>query len=45
MQVDFLSANSPEDTEVVNKYPSKFLNTLEVSGMPSHKVSFNDVAA
>jgi hypothetical protein len=37
-QVDFLSANSTEDTEVANTYPSKFLNTLEVSGMPSHKL-------
>jgi hypothetical protein len=26
--------------EVANTYPSKFLNTLEVSGMPSHKLSF-----
>jgi ATP-dependent exoDNAse (exonuclease V) alpha subunit len=24
----------------VNTYPSEFLNTLEVSGMPSHKLSF-----
>jgi hypothetical protein len=37
-QVNFLSADSAEDTEVVNTYPSKFLNTLEVSGMPSHKL-------
>jgi ATP-dependent DNA helicase PIF1 len=37
-QVDFLSADSAEDTEVVNTYPSEFLNTLEVSGMPSHKL-------
>jgi len=26
--------------EVANTYPSEFLNTLEVSGMPSHKLSF-----
>jgi hypothetical protein len=38
VQVDFLSANSAEDTKMVNTYPSKFLNTLEVSGMPSHKL-------
>jgi ATP-dependent exoDNAse (exonuclease V) alpha subunit len=39
VQVDFLSADSVEDTEVANTYPSEFLNTLEVSGMPSHKLS------
>jgi len=39
-QVDFLSADFAEDTEVANTYPFKFLNTLEVSGMPSHKLSF-----
>ncbi len=39
-QVDFLSADFAEDMEVVNTYPSEFLNTLEVSGMPSHKLSF-----
>jgi ATP-dependent DNA helicase PIF1 len=39
-QVDFLSADFEEDMEVANTYPSKFLNTLEVSGMPSHKLSF-----
>jgi ATP-dependent DNA helicase PIF1 len=38
MQVDFLSADSAEDTKVANTYPSEFLNTLEVSGMPSHKL-------
>jgi ATP-dependent DNA helicase PIF1 len=38
VQVDFLSANFVEDTEAVNTYPSEFLNTLEVSGMPSHKL-------
>jgi ATP-dependent DNA helicase PIF1 len=38
-QVDFLSADSAEDTEVANTYLSEFLNTLEVSGMPSHKLS------
>jgi hypothetical protein len=38
---DFLSANFAKDTEVTNTYPSKFLNTLEVSGMLSHKLSFN----
>jgi hypothetical protein len=37
-QVNFLSADSTEDTEVANTYPSEFLNTLEVSGMPSHKL-------
>ncbi len=37
-QVNFLSVNSTEDTEVANTYPSEFLNTLEVSGMPSHKL-------
>ncbi len=39
-QVDFLNADSAEDTEVAITYPSEFLNTLEVSGMPSHKVPF-----
>jgi ATP-dependent DNA helicase PIF1 len=38
-QVNFLSADSAEDTKVVNTYPSEFFNTLEVSGMPSHKLS------
>jgi len=37
-QVNFLSADSTEDTEVANTYPSEFLNTLEVSGMPSHEL-------
>jgi ATP-dependent DNA helicase PIF1 len=37
-QVNFLSVDSAEDTEVANTYPFKFLNTLEVSGMPSHKL-------
>ncbi len=37
-QVDFFSADFAEDTEVANTYPSEFLNTLEVSGMPSHKL-------
>ncbi len=37
---DFLNANFAEDMEVANTYPSKFLNTLEVSGMPSHKLPF-----
>ncbi len=36
-QVNFLSADSAEDMEVANTYPSEFLNTLEVNGMPSHK--------
>jgi ATP-dependent DNA helicase PIF1 len=36
--VNFLSADSTKDTKVVNTYPSEFLNTLEVSGMPSHKL-------
>jgi len=39
-QVDFLSANFAEDMEVANTYPFEFLNTLEVNGMPSHKLSF-----
>jgi hypothetical protein len=38
-RVDFFGANSAKDTEVANTYPSEFLNTLEVSGMPSHKLS------
>jgi hypothetical protein len=37
-QVNFLSVDSVEDTEMANTYPSEFLNTLEVSGMPSHKL-------
>jgi ATP-dependent DNA helicase PIF1 len=37
-QVKFLNADSAEDMKVANTYPSKFLNTLEVSGMPSHKL-------
>jgi hypothetical protein len=32
-QVNFLSADSAEDTEVANTYPSEFLNILEVSVM------------
>ncbi len=36
--VDFLYADSAEDMEVANTYPSEFLNTLEVSGMPSHEL-------
>jgi ATP-dependent DNA helicase PIF1 len=39
-QVDFLSVDFAENMEVVNTYPSEFFNTLEVSGMPSHKLSF-----
>jgi hypothetical protein len=39
-QVDFLSANSAEDMEVAKTYLSKFFNTLEVIGMPSHKLTF-----
>jgi hypothetical protein len=39
VQVNFLNADSTEDTKVANTYPSEFLNTLEVSGMPSHKLS------
>jgi ATP-dependent DNA helicase PIF1 len=31
-QVNFLSADSAEDTEVANTYPSEFLNTLKISG-------------
>jgi hypothetical protein len=38
-QVNFFSADSAEDIEVANTYPSEFFNTLEVSGMPSHKLS------
>jgi hypothetical protein len=37
---DFFNADSVEDTEVANTYSSKFFNTLEISGMPSHKLSF-----
>jgi ATP-dependent DNA helicase PIF1 len=37
-QVNFLSADFAEDTKVANTYPFEFLNTLEVSGMPSHKL-------
>jgi hypothetical protein len=37
-QVDFLSVNFVEDTKVANTYPFEFLNPLEVSGMPSHKL-------
>jgi ATP-dependent DNA helicase PIF1 len=37
-QVNFLNADSTEDTKVANTYPSEFLNILEVSGMPSHKL-------
>ncbi len=39
-QVDFLNVDFVEDMEVANTYPSEFVNTLEVSGMPSHKLSF-----
>jgi hypothetical protein len=39
-QVDFLSASFTEDTKVANTYPSEFFNTLEINGMPSHKLSF-----
>jgi len=38
-QVNFFSANSAKDTKVANTFSSEFLNTLEVSGMPSHKLS------
>ncbi len=41
LQVDFLSADFAKDMKVANTYPFEFLNTLEVSGMPSHKLSFN----
>jgi ATP-dependent DNA helicase PIF1 len=37
-QVNFLSADFAKDTKVANTYPFEFLNTLEVSGMPSHKL-------
>jgi ATP-dependent DNA helicase PIF1 len=39
VQVNFFNANFAEETEVANTYPSEFFNTLEVSGMPSHKLS------
>jgi hypothetical protein len=39
-QVDFLSADSAEDTEMGKTYPFEFFNTWEVSGMPSHKLPF-----
>jgi len=39
-QVNFLSADFAENMEVANTYLSEFLNTLEVSGMPSHKLLF-----
>jgi ATP-dependent DNA helicase PIF1 len=39
-QVDFFSADFIEDTKVVNTHLSEFFNTLEVSGMPSHKLPF-----
>jgi hypothetical protein len=38
--VNFLNADSAEDMEVANTYPSEFLNILEINGMPSHKLSF-----
>jgi ATP-dependent DNA helicase PIF1 len=37
-QVNFLSANSAKAMKMSNTYLSEFLNTLEVSGMPSHKL-------
>jgi len=37
-QINFLNADSVKYTEVANTYPSEFLNTLEVNGMPSHKL-------
>jgi hypothetical protein len=39
-QVNFLSADSADDMEVANTYPSEFLNTLEINGMLSHKLLF-----
>ncbi len=39
-QVNFLNVDFVEDTEVANTYLSEFLNTFEVSGMPSHKLLF-----
>ncbi len=39
-QVDFFSADFAKDMEVANTYPSEFFNTLEISGMPSYKLSF-----
>jgi hypothetical protein len=39
-QVNFLSADSVEDTKMANTDSSEFLNTLEVSGMHSHKLVF-----
>jgi hypothetical protein len=38
VQVDFLNADFAKDKKVANTYPSEFFNTLEVSGMPSHKL-------
>jgi len=37
-QVNFRNANFAKDTKMVNTYPSKFFNALEVNGMPSHKL-------
>jgi ATP-dependent DNA helicase PIF1 len=37
-QVNFLNADFAKDTKVANTYPFEFLNTLEISGMPSHKL-------
>jgi hypothetical protein len=39
-QVDFLNVDSTKNTKVANTYPSEVLNTLEVNGMPSHKLPF-----
>jgi len=39
-QVDFFSADFAKDMEVANTYPFEFFNTLDGSGMPSHKLSF-----
>jgi hypothetical protein len=36
--VNFFIVDFVEDMEVGNTYPFKFLNILEVSGMPSHKL-------
>lgn len=36
--VEYLSVDNVMDTEQVTSYPIKFLNSLEVSGVPSHKL-------
>ncbi|XP_050675973.1 uncharacterized protein LOC126972914 [Leptidea sinapis] len=36
--VEFLSVDTVMDTEQVTSYPVEFLNSLELSGVPSHKL-------